>query len=217
MKTKTWILSMSILATLFSCGELFDFEEPATVDTATMTLNQHELMLMMGSTYMLKPIFTPDSVSNEEIYWESGNEQIVRMRNDTIVALMPGRCIVTAISVQRRLTDSCMVNVQHPWTVNPVGYRYDMVIYARITINGNTDHGMMVAAFCGEELRGVAVHHRDHGIDYDVLRIYSNQPQGEKITFKCYDPSTGLVKPLSTVINFDGEAHGSLQQLFPLQ
>lgn len=217
MKTKTWIYSLLAVTALNSCGQLFDFEDNGTVDTATMTLDRHELTLMMGDSYVLRPKFVPDSVSNEEIYWSSDAEHIVKLRNDTLVALMPGRCTVTALSVQRRLTDQCVVNVQHRWAFNPVGYRYDMVVYARITVGGQPlGDRYMVAAFCGEELRGVAVHREQQGVGYEELRIYSNRPEGETISFRVYDRSTGIVGPLPGSMSFDGEAHGSLGNLVAL-
>lgn len=149
--------------------------------------------------------------SNEEVYWSSTNPAIVKLHNDTLIALMPGTCTIVATSVQRRLTDRCVVNVSHSWSFVPDGYRYDMVVYADITHDGRPiGEEFAVGAFYRDTLRGVARKRHDGGKDYYVIRIYSNQAKGEDITLNSYNAKTGEVKPVDFHIIFDGEAHGSL-------
>ena len=211
MKIRNWIAWLLAMPMLIGCGELFNFEDNDTIDTSSMTLNKHELNLMMGSKYVLTPIFVPDSISNEEVYWSSTNPAIVKLHNDTLIALMPGTCTIVATSVQRRLTDRCVVTVSHSWSFVPDGYRYDMVVYADITHDGRPiGEEFAVGAFYRDTLRGVARKRHDGGKDYYVIRIYSNQAKGEDITLNSYNAKTGEVKPVDFHIIFDGEAHGSL-------
>jgi len=83
------------------------------------------------------------------------------------------------------------------WTVNAYAYRYDMTAYVALYVNGTlaTDYtGYEVAAFCGDECRGVAIDRTaGNGLEtktYGYLRIRSNVEQGETITFKVYDKAT---------------------------
>ena len=80
------------------------------------------------------------------------------------------------------------------WSVNIYNYQYDMTAYLALTADGEavTDYGNYeVAAFCGEECRGVATVQTAGGTSYCYLRIRSNQASGETITFKVYVKDTG--------------------------
>ena len=78
-------------------------------------------------------------------------------------------------------------------TVNPHAFRYDMTVYALLQMNGTvlTDYsGYEIAAFCGDECRGVAkVQVTTDGTPYLYIRIYSNETQGETISFRAYRQS----------------------------
>lgn len=75
------------------------------------------------------------------------------------------------------------------WSVNIYDYQYDMTVYLALTADGEavTDYSNYeVAAFCGDECRGVASVQTAGGKSYCYLRIRSNESSGETITFKVY-------------------------------
>ena len=80
------------------------------------------------------------------------------------------------------------------WTVNPHNYQYDMTVYAVLTIGGHALSGYSdyeLAAFCGEECRGVAkVQTASDGSKYLYLRVYSNTTADETIRFRVYQVSS---------------------------
>ena len=79
------------------------------------------------------------------------------------------------------------------WSVNIYDYQYDMTAYLALTADGEavTDYSNYeVAAFCGEECRGVATIQTAGENSYCYLRIRSNQASGETITFKVFVKDT---------------------------
>lgn len=93
------------------------------------------------------------------------------------------------------------------WTVNPHGFQYDMTIY--VALQGkNADYGdCEVAAFCGDECRGVSkmlTMTDDSKVLY--LRIYSNESQGETMTLQAYIPSKNEVVKLAGKVAFVANA-----------
>lgn len=82
---------------------------------------------------------------------------------------------------------------QH-WSCNIYDYQYDMTAYVSLVVDGTMveDYSYYeIAAFCGEECRGVATiqtSEKDElSATYGYLRIRSNQQGDETITFKVYD------------------------------
>lgn len=78
------------------------------------------------------------------------------------------------------------------WQCNIYGFQYDMTAYVDVTVDGSafSDYANYeVAAFCGDECRGVASVEEFPNTErkYYYLRIRSNQNEGETITFKVYD------------------------------
>ena len=96
------------------------------------------------------------------------------------------------------------------WTVNPHNYQYDMTVYAVLTIGGHalTDYSdYELAAFCGEECRGVAkVQTASDGSKYLYLRVYSNVTADEIIRFRVYQSSTNQVMWLKESIAFEASS-----------
>ena len=87
------------------------------------------------------------------------------------------------------------------WNVNPNGYDMSMNIIGQLDIFGTIaeDEEDFVAAFIGEECRGVA--HPAYKARYDgyyiTMDIYgSSSDSGEELTFRAYDASTGVLYPL---------------------
>ena len=83
------------------------------------------------------------------------------------------------------------------WEFDAYAYRYDMTAYVSLSIDGAmvTDYtDYEIAAFCGEECRGIAsiqkVEREEAKNTFGYLRIRSNQDVGETITFKVFQVST---------------------------
>lgn len=96
------------------------------------------------------------------------------------------------------------------WQCDSRNFQYDMTVYAALQIDGieleaSTDYE--VAAFCGEECRGVASVETIEAIgkSYYYLRVRSNVSSGETITFKCYDRLKQRELDLDAVIAFESQ------------
>ena len=122
---------------------------------------------------------------------------------------------------------------------DPRQYPYDMVVYALPTIDGQplTD-SQEVAAVCDDEVRGIGRWVSWGDTRYMVLRIYSyfnakgpysemnpldpmypydmTEARPERFVIRLYDHDTQTLYELPDTIDFDGEAHGSLSALYPL-
>ena len=94
------------------------------------------------------------------------------------------------------------------WEINPGAYEYNMNLTAElpdVDISFQDDLDML-AAFVGQELRGVRT-----GANFFppantflfYLQIYSNQYTGEEITFKFYDESSDQVFDVATPTGWD--------------
>ena len=74
------------------------------------------------------------------------------------------------------------------WTVNPHAFQYDMTVYVQLEVARQSDYE--VAAFCGDECRGVGkLLTAADGTQLFQLRIRSNEPSGETMSFRVWKPS----------------------------
>ena len=92
------------------------------------------------------------------------------------------------------------------WTVNPYEYQYDMTVYAQLKIDDAviTDYSNYeVAAFVGDECRGVAEVNTQSGSTWLYIRVRSKSASGEKITFKLFDKTEGKTKRIAETIEFE--------------
>ena len=213
-----WILLMAAVL-LSSCGEFFEFDPGDAVPAAEMTLARHEVSIMQGDRYAIPAIFEPDTLSNNAVYWESEDTEIAAFVNDTLEAREVGTTIVRAISVSSQIEDSCVVNVIPRWQgVDRSSYPYDMIIYADVTVHGQKpDSTMTFSAFCNREVRGMGEFRKHEGISYMVFRIWSPFEYGDQIRIGCYHQGQALIEYFPEVFTFDGEAHGTLSDLYPLE
>lgn len=209
-------MGLAAVLLLTSCGEFFEFEGFAT-PAGTMTLDRHEVNIMVGDSLLLTPIFDPDTLSNGSVYWMTDQDGVVEMVKDSIVALAPGSVLVTAMSVSAQLIDTCRVNVMPVWQVNPLDYLFDMVVYADVSVHGlKPDSTMVVGAFCGDELRGIGEARQAFGIDFMEFRIWSQYRERDSINFRCYHHDNAVIEHFPDSLAFDGEMHGSPSNLFKL-
>ena len=89
-----------------------------------------------------------------------------------------------------------------PWIVNPSDFQYDMSLYLDVRFDtGEIDYSKyIIAAFSGEECRGVAeIMHLPNGNECLYLRARSNSEVGENITFKYYNIATEEILPIEGV------------------
>lgn len=95
------------------------------------------------------------------------------------------------------------------WSLDPSDFEYTMGVVGQLKINEvfSTDENDMIAAFVGEELRGVSqLDYLPGSGTYRVyLNIYSNMAQGEALNFRIWDASAGVVledvEPEMTFVN----------------
>ena len=98
------------------------------------------------------------------------------------------------------LTIDVKVTGQEPkWAVNPKSFENSMNLIGRLDILGHTseDEDDIVAAFVGDECRGVAhpVYNERYGAYYVTMDIYGNFGDSAPLTFRAYDASTGVLYP----------------------
>lgn len=90
------------------------------------------------------------------------------------------------------------------WAVNPHDFETSMNLIA-VLKNGDTpmtDPDDLMAAFVGEECRGVAhpEYNERYGNYYITMDIYgASAESGQEVTFRAYDASTGTVYPVVTL------------------
>lgn len=110
------------------------------------------------------------------------------------------------------VTHSLAVTASEPnWQCNAYAYQYDMTVYANLNINQKIvdPDQFILAAFCGEECRGIASVDTTEHLTYYYLRIRSNKLNGENISFRVYDKTLGkevLSDWLKTTIIFESDS-----------
>lgn len=91
------------------------------------------------------------------------------------------------------------------WSVNPHDYQYDMTVYGSLVVDGSavTDfENYDIAAFVGEECRGVAEVMAKDGYTWLYLRVRSNVASGETVTFKVYNKAEGKAYNIVETVAF---------------
>ena len=94
------------------------------------------------------------------------------------------------------------------WTVSPYDYQYDMTIYAQLKIDNAvvTDYSnYKVAAFVGDECRGVAEIQTKDNSTWLYIRVRSASASGEKISFKLFDKTEDKIKRIAETVDFQSQ------------
>ena len=117
-------------------------------------------------------------------------------RSEATVYLSGNDNIDTPLTINVKVTGD-----KPDWSVNPYDYEGSMNIVGQLYVEGQVseDADDMVAAFIGEECRGVAT--MQYNARYDgyfvTMDIYgSTTEQGQQVTFRAYDASTGTLYPV---------------------
>lgn len=222
LHTLTFLCLAVLSQSVVSCG-ILDFELDENVQTAyDMQIERDTIYVMHGESFRLSVNFTPDSVSNKEIYWQVQHDSVVFVHGNDMLALSEGETWLYAISVQDRIADSCLVNVIPQWDVTAYEYPYEMVVNAEVKVGGQDPTAdMKIGAFCGSELRGVGEWKVYQGRKFMQFRIYGhymdqNSGLRERIRFRLYDSTRHQLRTFSTYIDYDGETHGTLSDLLEL-
>jgi len=96
-------------------------------------------------------------------------------------------------------------SAQSYWTCDIHAFRYDMTLYCNLLIDGaNIDCTRYeVAAFCGDECRGIAVLDTVNSVPTGFyLRIRSYAETGDIITFKAYDKTDKKILTVKDSLTF---------------
>ena len=82
------------------------------VAVSGLSLNQNQISLLSGGQpHLLTATITPDNASKQGINWESDHPEIADVADGLVTPYSPGLAIITAVSEDGSITDSCMVNV----------------------------------------------------------------------------------------------------------
>lgn len=217
------LLVLLIGASLGSCGIIdFDFDE--NIDhKSVMHLDHDEVYVMVGDQFSLTPVFEVDSLSNTAVYFVSLDNEVVTMTDNVATAVGEGETYITALSVMSNSLDSCLVHVMPVWQVTPSNYAYETLVYADIDVNGKPydPKTMVVAAFMNNECRAVGEPMETAGVKYTRFRVYGTTPSGygngsDEIQFRVYLREKLDYEFFQQRLDFDGETHGSLTNLFKL-
>ncbi len=103
------------------------------------------------------------------------------------------------------------------WSVDPHAFQYNMTITAAVEVNDAVVEGnsLVLGAFVGDELRGMALLQSIPGLEgaRAFLMAYSNQVEGEELTFRIYDPLEDRVAEAEETTSFAADASvGTLSQ-----
>lgn len=103
--------------------------------------------------------------------------------------------------IETPLTISVKVTGKVPeWSVNPKDFEFSMNVIGRVEVKSvpMDDEDDIIAAFIGEECRGIAhpVYKERYDGSYITMDIYGNDDRGKEVTFRAFDASTGTLYPV---------------------
>lgn len=222
MKRKLYYIQAALVSLLLlsSCGDFFDYaNNPVTA--GSMKLSRKVIALLVGEHYAIPVNFEPAELSNNAVFWLSDDDEIVDFVNDTLVARSQGQTTIYAFSTIDCLRDTAIVVVLPEMYIAPSTYPYDMSIYASVTIHGTTlnpnyVNEFTIAAYVGDELRGIGVLKHDRGVYYMEMRVWSPLESGEEVFFLCYFHGQARAELFPNRLIFDGGRHGSLSDLYQM-
>lgn len=216
------VCQLALSVALTSCG-LIDMDmDTEAQPVLSMKLDRDTVYVMTGDRFVLTPVFTPDTISNQAVFFSSDDSDVAQVDDGTIVAVGAGWTTVTAVSASGRFVDRCEVCVIPRWEVSPYAYPDEMFVYAKVTVHGNEPgEDMMVAAMINDEARGVGQWLSVGKYRCMVFRVLNYRiGDGEDpdiVSFACYNRKTLKLEFFSQRIAYDGETHGSPAAPFELR
>lgn len=219
MNIRYFLFCAAFSVVLTSCGLVeFDMNDEAQ-PVMSMTLDHDTVYVMQGDRFVLKPVFTPDTISNQAVLYVSNDTEVAAVEADSIHAVGTGWTTITAMSVSGRFMATCEVCVMPRWEVSPYSYPDEMFVCARVSIRGKEpDDDTMVAALINDEVRGVGQWLTVGNYRCMVFRIL-NSGVGhvpDRVEFACYNRKTFRVEYFKQWLIYDGEAHGTPANPIPL-
>ena len=206
---------------LTACGDFWESGSVEMLKSQQMHLRRDVITIVQGDSYCLPVSFTPDSLFNQAVFWQSLDTTVCTFVNDTLHALSPGITQVVATATIHQFSDTCYVQVLPPMQATPGRYPYDMILYASVNVHGNplaieNSDSFLIAAYAGEELRATGRMMQHHDIPYMMMRIESPFSYGEAITLRCYFVGEARFELFPDTLVFTGETCGTLSSLYPL-
>lgn len=219
------ILPLFLLTLFVASCELMEMDEQEDIVPTEMALERDTLYIMVGDHFSLQPVFSPDSVTVNDVLWTSSAAEVLAVGDNVFTGVSEGWAVVRAVSVSRHLEDSCYVNVMKRWESTVRDYPYEMMVYADVDVHGHSfnPETMIIGAFVDDEMRGVGEFMNWKGRQYMRIRVGSEMPfydpEGieETVTFRVYNRQELRFESFPQSIRYDGEAHGTLSNLFKLK
>ena len=107
------------------------------------------------------------------------------------------------------LSYSSMLKAQNShWTCDERQFEYSMTVFmsASVRYQDIDLNNYEIAAFYGDECRGIMSIERINDMVYGYLRIRSNSTSGESIGFKLYDKNTSLEIASDSIVSFSSNS-----------
>lgn len=135
-KTFTWTVKDANIASVTNEGKITGISAGSTIITVKnksgdveyvyvtvydkakgMTLNYTSRTIAKGSSFRLKPTFTPENVSDKTVAYSSSDETVATVgAKGKVTGKKGGSCIITAISTDGGYVATCLVKVVQPVT-----------------------------------------------------------------------------------------------------
>jgi len=95
--------------------------------------------------------------------------------------------------------------VNSPWVLNQKAFRYNMPIVGILEAGEWQPESVVVAALVGDEVRGIAKPVYEPVLDdwRVYLMVHSNDPMGDAVVFRIYDPAVGAEYMTNEIVVFN--------------
>jgi hypothetical protein len=191
----------------------FDFDEKLQ-GKYDMHISNDTVFVMLGDTFSLSTVFSPDSKALTAVQWATTDDSIVAINGNVFTAVRPGTTYVTATSVYHNVQDSCFVQVMK-WDVSPYQYPQETIFYAQVTVDDDMfdPDFMTIAAFINGECRGLGELKKYGDVEVVQFRVWGEvmaTDGPEIIRFRIYRSDNLLCDFMPYSYFFDGETHGTL-------
>ncbi len=207
-----------------SCG-LMEMENQEEVIATQLQLERDSVWIMVGDEFTLQPVITPENATNNAVAWSTNASDVLSINDNVFSGASEGWAHVYARNIVADVEDSCVVCVMRRWEDTSRLYPYEMVVYASVSVNGQAfdPETMMVGAFVNDEMRGIGTLEQWKDHSYVRFRVGSHlryfDPEGicETVDFRVYYRQELRYKKFPQTLDFDGETHGTLSDLFTLK
>ena len=129
--------------------------------------------------------------------------------NNPAVLYYPGDDLAVVSSDENQISNELARNNMQDllgWNFNPRDYEFNGTITFAVN-NFDDNEGDLLAAFVGDELRGLAecVYFPFGDTYIYIMQVYSNEVNGEKLTFELYDIETGQIHKYTESVVFEND------------